>query len=194
MAWKTWAIHEQWMQWQVCQLAFGFYQVMIVTRCYTHDMTHPVQYCRQPFLGHGQHLRHVVWNEDNLCRWSQTVNKKWCLLKAFCQQHGKPIPELEVKISKKGALSAVSINKWWTEKVTLGNSSCIRRYLKLFEAFRSTFLRYFWTRNPCEAIGRWIGVFCWVWTLESGPRTSTTTDLSIILRSCLTGVCPHDGL
>ena len=122
--------------------------------------------------------------------------RKRCLLKAFCQQHGKPIPELEVKISKKGALSAVSMHKILDRE---GDSWQFKLhtkilYLKLFEAFRSTFLRYFWTRNPCEAIGRWIGVFCWVWTLESGPRTSTTTDLSIILRSCLTGVCPHDRL
>ena len=37
--------------------------------------------------------------------------RKRYLLEAFCQQHGRPIPELEVKISKKGALSAVSTHQ-----------------------------------------------------------------------------------
>lgn len=126
-----------------------FYQVMIVTRCYTHDMTHPVQYCRQPFLGHGQHLRHFVWNEDNragcIMQMKPDSERKLCLLKAFCQQHGKPIPELEVKISKKGALSAVSINKIldrvyrWLLAIQVAYED-IWNYLKHFEAlFWGTF-------------------------------------------------------
>lgn len=121
MAWKTCAIHEQWQVWPHWPTGSNWHVMAFLPGddSYTHDMTHPMQYYRQPFctpsFGHGQHLRHFVWNEGNragcIMRMKPDSERKRYLLEAFCQQHGRPIPELEVKISKKGALSAVSTHQ-----------------------------------------------------------------------------------